>query len=322
MIDTKTDHGFLTVFYERHMLKKQGQPVAPDINHDHLENIWMDFMGLGKLETYRFIYGECRDEMHLKDWIISLRGASEFETAVGKFQRWKEHQESGKRDHVPVERHILNEEQLLFWETHGYLKVSGLLADNLCDEVKELICTYLNIDLTIPETWYRSHHDWQGLMVQVYQDPRQEAIRRHPAIHQLFAELYGTDQLLPNTEKLGFNPPETDSWQFSNGELHWDINLSRPVTDHIQGLLYLDEVPEERGPLTLVPGFHHQFKAWFAPFETLDDAHQVMRKTMKAIPVPGKKGDLVLWKQTLPHAASVNRSGLPRFVQYLSFSKL
>jgi ectoine hydroxylase-related dioxygenase (phytanoyl-CoA dioxygenase family) len=46
-----------------------------------------------------------------------------------------------------------------------------------------------------------------------------------------------------------------------------------------------------------------------------------MQSTFTGIPVPGKKGDIVLWLQTLPHAASANHSDLPRFVQYISFSK-
>jgi ectoine hydroxylase-related dioxygenase (phytanoyl-CoA dioxygenase family) len=87
-------------------------------------------------------------------------------------------------------------------------------------------------------------------------------------------------------------------------------------------LIYLNDVPEDRGPLTVVPGFHRQFDSWIKTYPDFHQAHQVMQDTFPGTPLPGKKGDIILWQQTLPHAASANRSDLPRFVQYISFSKL
>ena len=73
--------------------------------------------------------------------------------------------------------------------------------------------------------------------------------------------------------------------------------------------------------MTLVPGFHHRFEDWMRTYPDPDKAHRVMQDELTGVAVPGKKGDVVLWLQTLPHAASANHSDLPRFVQYISFSK-
>lgn len=305
---------FLFVFYATHMGKKQRTAIPAYENFSHVEDIWLNIFGLGKFETFQFLYGECRDLDHFKSWIIDLKGAEFFHHATLQFNNWLT--SSAVSDNIA--HTLLNPSQLSFWQQQGYLKISGLVESVLCDDVKDLICSHLNLS----STWYPAHPDWQGLMLQVYQDTRLEAIRKHPQIHQLFAELYNTPNIISNTDKLSFNPPETGSWKFKGSDLHWDLDLSKPVEYYIQGLIYLDDVPSDRGPLILVPGFHHQFADFMQSFSSLDDAMVAVRAATSPIPVPGVKGDVVVWLSTLPHAASANRSSLPRFVQYLNFSKL
>ncbi|RYD90938.1 MAG: hypothetical protein EOP54_23245, partial [Sphingobacteriales bacterium] len=217
---------------------------------------------------------------------------------------------------------LLSETQVQFWEEQGYLIIGGLVEPELCEQVKELICKHMGVSLADSTSWYNGHPDWHGLMLQVYQGESIEAIRKHPNVYQLFSELYGSKDIIANTEKVSFNPPVTETWKFSSGALHWDIDNSKPIDYYIQGLIYLDDVPEDRGPLQVVPGVHLSYEEWIRPFATSHDAHEAMRREMKPVPVPGKKGDVIVWRNTLPHAASANYSALPRFVQYISFSKL
>jgi hypothetical protein len=305
---------FLFVFYATHMGKKQRTAIPAYENFSQVEDIWMTIFGLGKFETYQFLYAECRDLDHFKSWIIHLKGAEFFHNATLQFDNWLT--SSSVSDNIS--HTLLHPSQLSFWREQGYLKISGLVDAVLCDDVKDLISSHLNLS----STWYPAHPDWHGLMLQVYQDARIEAIRKHPQIHQLFAELYNTHNIISNTDKLSFNPPETSSWKFKGSDLHWDLDLSKPVEYYIQGLIYLDDVPADRGPLILVPGFHHQFADFMQSFSSLDDAIVAVRAATSPIPVPGVKGDVVVWLSTLPHAASANRSSLPRFVQYLNFSTL
>jgi len=312
-------NAFLQVFFEIHQAKKQRDLTPEYLNFDATEDIFLSAYELGKYEAYFFLYAECKSFDHFLAWLTTLKGSDFLVQAEVKFNDWLNRQNTA--DGIQEYR-LLNEEQVQFWEEQGYLRISGLVEPELCEEVKALICRYMGIELSDPDSWYKFHPDWHGLMLQVYQDESIEAIRKHPNVYQLFSELYGTQDIIANTEKVSFNPPVTDKWEFSAGALHWDIDISKPIVYYIQGLIYLDDVPEDRGPLNVVPGVHLEFDEWIKPYPTLDEAHNAMRKQMKAVPVPGKKGDIIVWRHTLPHAASANHSLLPRFVQYLSFTKL
>jgi len=312
---------FLSVFFEHHQCIKAGKPSADVEDFTTIEGIWMSFYGLGKLETYQFIYDKCTSIGDLEEWMIRLKGEKQVREAAAAFDQWMKGKTINADTANCLKSPILSKEQLQSWEEQGYIKVSNLVDERLCEAVSRLICTRLGADLSRPETWYNSHPAWHGLMVQLYQDESINAIRTLPCILQLFTELYGTSNIIANTDKVSFNPPETAAWKFRHNKLHWDIDFTKPDLQYIQGLVYLNDVPENRGPLTLVPGFHHRFEDWIKAYPDPDNALQVMQSTLTGIPVPGKKGDIVLWLQTLPHAASTNYSDLPRFVQYISFSK-
>ncbi|ATP57442.1 hypothetical protein CPT03_13655 [Pedobacter ginsengisoli] len=312
---------FISLFYEMHKNKKLGNEINLPPGFENTETVWMNFYGLGKFETLSFMYMECRDVEHFRQWITDLKGNAFVEQATLRFNSWSTDQQT-KSSKAPVYPKTLSEEQLQFWETFGYIRIPGAVESSICNQVRQQICEHLNIEIDQPQTWYQKHPDLQGIMVQLYQNEQMEKVRYHPRIKEIFAELYQTDQLIPTTEKVGFNPPETDEWKLRNGSLHWDINFEAPIGFHIQGLVYLDEVPQERGPLMVVPGFHLRFKDWIKPFASLEKAQEYMLATETSSPVSGQRGDLILWQNTIPHSAGRNQSTLPRFVQYVSFAKL
>jgi hypothetical protein len=315
-----TDCNFSKLLYQTHQAKKSGIQTEIPADFDYRENVWLSFYGLGKFEFYSFLYAECRDFEHFKNWVTELKGEHFVSAADQKFKKWETTRSNTENDEGVFPK-VLSADQLKFWEENGYLRIPKVVDELRCDKVKQKICRYLNVNLDFPATWYMPHPDWQGIMLQVYQDENMEAIREDAAIREIFADLYRNDMIIPNTEKLGYNPPETDTWVFKQGELHWDIDWFQPVKFNVQGLVYLDDVPVERGPLKVVPGFNNRFDDWIKDFSSLDRAHTYMRLTETALPVPGEKGDLILWCNTIPHAAGKNESNLPRFVQYVSFTK-
>jgi hypothetical protein len=303
-----------------HLARRKGETPAVTDDFALLEAGWLTIYGVGKLELYQFLYSSCESPADFLTWLRQLKGEEWMAQADLMFAQWSSGQLAAADTIVPYT--LLNPQQLEQWETQGYLRVSGLVPDTLCDAVKQFICDHQQIDLTDTSTWYPNASDWHGLMLQVYQHPTIEAIRMHPQVKQLFAELYQTQNILPNTDKVSYNPPETEQWRFRHNHLHWDIDMDQPAAYYIQGLIYLDDVPENRGPLRLVPGFHQRFDEYVQQFETSHQAQHSIRDLPEAIAVPGRKGDVVVWLQTLPHAASANHSELPRFVQYLSFTKM
>ncbi|RAJ88034.1 phytanoyl-CoA dioxygenase PhyH [Chitinophaga dinghuensis] len=311
-------HSFIQVMVATHLAQKNRQTAPVFENFSYYEVRWMGFAEIGAFETYNFLYTACKDPQHFREWLLALKGAPFLEEAAQKYQQWltSENSESS----LPT-TFSLTAEQQACWQTQGYLRIGGLVPDQLCDEVVAVIRNSMGIDLQNQDTWYPENPDWHGLMLQQYQDPAIAAIRNHPLLKALFAELYGTHQLIANTEKVSYNPPETDSWKFRHEHLHWDIDPEQPLSLNIQGLIYLEDVPENRGPLKVIPGFQHQYEDYISTFADFTAARQAIKVQPGAVKIPGRKGDVILWQHTLPHCATANRDILPRFVQYVSFTK-
>lgn len=282
------------------------------------EKAFLGIFQLGLFETYQFLYHQCQNDHDFIHWIIKLKGEEFYHNATLTFNNWQDHLHGS--DITPVKK-VLNAEQRQFWEEQGYLKIEGLISDADCDAVTTLICKTLNIDLENPETWYSSHEQFQGLMLQVYQGAALEKIRKNLKIRAIFADLYNTNVIYPNCEKLSYNPPVTNQFSFRGSPIHWDIDFNLGPTFHIQGLLYLNDVPADRGPFTMIPGYHRQINTLLEQYGGPEQAMAALREQRLEQAVPGKKGDLVIWIESLPHAASANHSNLPRFVQYISFGK-
>lgn len=111
-----------------------------------------------------------------------------------------------------------------------------------------------------PESWYRRRD--HGIMVQYFQHPAFEAIRRSARIHKAFAQLWGHADLWATTDRVGFNAPERPGFMFPGPDLHWDCSVKTPIPFGTQGIVYLTDTPPEQGAFTLVPGFQRWGEDW------------------------------------------------------------
>jgi len=309
-----TDCSFLGIVRKYHDIKYPKKDVEEQ--YQHQEKVFFSIFQIGLFETYNFLYSECQDDDHFKNWIIHLKGADFYQQATVKFNQWylgAEHVINTPFDS------ILSEAQHQFWEKNGYLKIANVIDSERCNAVIELIIKTLGVDMEKPETWYNDHQLLQGLMLQLYQHKALDDIRNDEQVKSVFASLYGSGALLPNCEKVSFNPPVNGNFTFKGSPLHWDIDFNIGPQYYIQGLLYLNDVPIKRGPFSLIPGYHHQIEA-----ELQHKNPELLIEELKAqnlaIPIAGERGDLILWLQSIPHAATPNLSDIPRFVQYLSFN--
>jgi len=283
------------------------------------EQNFLNIFQLGLFEVYDFLYTKCIDTENFKHWIITLKGPDFFNTAALQFHELQSGKYNKYEDSFV---NVLTTEQHAFWNTNGYLKIEQIINGQDCDSVSDLICQTLNIDLTNPQTWYPQHELLQGLMLQKYQDESIAKIRNNMQIKAVFSSLYKHNNLFANSEKVSYNPPVNQHFSFKGSPLHWDIDFQKGPRYYIQGLLYLNDVPANRGAFTLIPGFHQQIGEYLTHFENHESAMAALRNKGLEIPVEGKKGDLILWLESLPHAASPNHSDLPRFVQYVSFNEV
>ncbi len=292
--------------------------ITSDAEYPKQEQYFLNLFEIGLFELYEFLFQYCKNEEQLENWIIELKGEKFYHQKVEQFNNWL------LKNTVIAEGEIINvltKEQIEFWEENGYLHLTEIIPPEDCDGVVDLICRELGVNLANPNSWYPTNDKLQGLMLQLYQGIAIEKTRKNCNVFKLYAQLYGTNKLLANTEKVSYNPPETDSFKFKGSTLHWDINFDIGVRYCIQGLVYLDDVPANRGAFSLVPGYHHKIEDVLKTSEPVA-AINFVKKTEEIICLAGKKGDLIIWLEAIPHAATANNSNLPRFVQYLSFSKI
>lgn len=306
-------NSFIEIYQQHHSANHPSKQT--DKVFVELENTFLSIFQLGLFETYNFLYNDCKSTADFKRWIIALKGESFFSAAESQFNQWKKSEVKSV-----FTSNTLTTEQHAFWQQHGYLKIEGLISETDCDAVSTLICNTLGVNVQDEGSWYPKHEKLQGLMLQLYQDSAIACIRNNDQVKAVFAALYDNENILPNAEKVSYNPPVTEQYTFKGSPLHWDINFNIGPRYYIQGLLYLNDVPADRGAFTLIPGFHHQIKDFLQGHETAEMAMNALRNKGLEQPVAGKKGDLIVWLESLPHAASPNYSNLPRFVQYVSFN--
>lgn len=159
----------------------------------------------------------------------------------------------------------------------------------------------------------------QGIMVQLFQHPALEKNRQSKKIRNAYEQLWNRKDLWMNTDRVSFNPPENERWQFPGPRLHWDVSLELPIPFGLQGLLYLSDTQESQGAFTLVPGFHNKIDAWINSLPAganprTQDLYQLGIK-----PIAANAGDFIIWHQALPHGSSPNKAAAPRIVQYINY---
>jgi hypothetical protein len=210
---------------------------------------------------------------------------------------------------------VLTAADLAFWDRNGYVILHDAVPRENCQAAVAAICDFLGVHLSRPETWYggpQGHSIWIPLL----HHPALWANRDSPRIHRAFAQLWGREDLWSSVDQAGFNPPERCGWKFPGPHLHWDVSLAQPIPFGVQGMLYLTDTAADQGAFTCVPGFHRRIESWLESLPAGADPRKHDLSSL-AVPIPGRAGDVVIWRHELPHGSSPNRASLPRVVQYI-----
>jgi hypothetical protein len=200
------------------------------------------------------------------------------------------------------------------FERDGYAILRAAISRDEADRATAAVGAATGADLADPATWYGPRTN--GIMVQLFQHPALDVARRSARVHKAFAELYGSSDLWMITDRASFNPPLRPGEGFAPHRLHWDVSLVPPIPFATQGILYLADTDEDQGALELVPGFHHRIEDWLDGLGR--DDPRLVDLSGDAIRVPAAAGDLVIWRQDLPHGASPNHTDRPRIAQYVN----
>lgn len=283
-----------------------------------VERLLLSTLGLGNLQTYRYLQFGRPSFDAFKDWIVATAGLPDPNT-LSRYHAWLT--ETPPSDAAQAELAaidamlpVLDESDLAHWDEHGFVVLHDAISADEAAAVRDLVWQRAGGHADDPDSWYGTRDG--GIMLACYQHPALEAARRSPRVRKAFAQLWGTANLFVTIDQLGFNPPEREGHPFAGSDLHWDVSLAAPVPFATQGVLYLSDTSADQGAFRCVPGFHRTIDDWVAGLGSADpravDLHD------REHYVEGRAGDLVIWHQALPHGASPNRSTRPRLAQYVN----
>ncbi|MBL7747583.1 MAG: phytanoyl-CoA dioxygenase family protein [Chitinophagaceae bacterium] len=307
-------------YWAKAVAKRNGLLPMDALQHEwETDNFLLNTLHLGLEQTLMKLFQDAPGFDDLEQWIIRVNQGMIDEERIQEFNAVLQSQGG----FVPIaadEEKVLSAAEMEFWNDNGYVIVRNAISREDCEETVAFMCEQLDIDLNDPLSWYRPHVHREGIMVPLFQHPLIERNRRSPRIRKAYEQLWNRRDIMVNTDKLGFNPPETTGWKFPASRLHWDVSLVQPIPFGTQGILYLTDTSASQGAFTVVPGFHHRISDWLDALPAGNEPRKEDLYPLGAVPVAAAAGDLIIWHHALPHAASANRAAMPRFVQYLNYA--
>lgn len=208
---------------------------------------------------------------------------------------------------------VLSTADLTFWDEQGYVVVKQAVSPAQCRAAVQAIFEHAGMDMDEPDSWYAD-----SIWITLAHHPALWANRDSGRIHTAFAQIWRRSDLWMNVDVCGVNPPERPGYRFRGSPLHWDMTLTPPVRFGTQAILYLTDTAADQGAFSCVPGFHRRLESWLRELPAGADPRARALAELRAIPIPGDAGDLVIWHHALPHGATPNRAALPRVAQYLN----
>ncbi|RIV87545.1 phytanoyl-CoA dioxygenase family protein [Aurantiacibacter zhengii] len=290
-----------------------GRQLQPQV-----ERLLLDTLGIGNKQAYFALYGGL-DFDQFRHWIVETAGLPD-PVLVSRFHSWLyelplEPEAQAQIAVIDDMEPVLDDAQMRLWNENGFVVLPDAIPAEEVAAVRDLVWAEAGGTPDHTDSWYASRED--GIMISCYQHPALELARRSLRIRKAFAQLWGTANLWVTIDRVGFNPPERPDYPFAGSDLHWDVSLARPIPFATQGVLYLTDTAADQGAFRCVPGFHRRIDKWL---DSLDGTPpRSVDLGAQQITVPGKAGDLVIWRQDLPHGASPNRAASPRLVQYVNF---
>ncbi len=236
----------------------------------------------------------------------------------------------------------LSKEQIQFYRVNGYLMVPGVVPAHLCRGVIAAIDDYILAAKSDPLSWInQKRHQSEGHgIVPLHHHQSLWDVRQLPAIHEIFADLYGTTDLWVSNDRVSCKPPCVQSHthepvpelirepvpelvrepahELIREPTHWDCDPWNYHIHGIQGLVYLTDTSKDQGPFMCVPSIYRNL-ARYKAFHAADPNRRSPKvEEEDLVRVPGPRGSLVVFNRLMPHTSALNESVQTRYVQYLT----
>jgi hypothetical protein len=318
--------GLLGIFHLKRIWDKSratlcGVPLPDLIPHEsELDRVVLDSLGLGIVEPQHYLLHERPSFSQLETWIVGKLGSAPSPQCVEKTNRAVEAWLQGHFRSYPaagaIDDPVLSADDLACWEDNGYVVLQHAISRADAQASEQLVWDFLGLAPDQPDGWYqRDQIFWADL----FQHPLLNRNRSSPRIHKAFAQLWGTEDLIASVDRVSFNPPvRTGNDHSGPSRLHWDASLSQPMPFDVLGILYLNDVASNQGAFRCVPGFHRTIASWLSGLPSDVNPRDVNLEDAGVVSLPGSAGDLVIWRQELPHGSGKNVAALPRIAHYIT----
>ena len=217
-------------------------------------------------------------------------------------------------------------EWLTHLNTEGYVVLKNVLSSQEVDTAKSLL--WRDLQLFQPrvsqndvKTWDEMRVARRGIEPTLAQTEGSWFVRGVPAVHQAFAKVWDTEDLLVSMDCLLIWRPwwQNNNWKPQTEGLHVDQNpFSKPTRVCVQGMVSLHSVTDVIGGLEVVPRSHTDsakadFKQRYPGLRSrgdwclLDSDDSSYNDTVLLLTDPG---DLILWDSRTVHGGHVG-TGIP-----------
>jgi hypothetical protein len=320
-----TDTGSLGVFRLKRfwagtMLARERGLAAWNGGSDWVANtLLLRGLELGLHETVQYLYKTGPSFEKFEQWVLEKNDGILEPERIGRINTAMTGNVPAGDPALEQAAPVLMAEDLAHWQEHGYVVLHNAVPLESCRAAETGIWEFLGANPDDPDTWYRNL-ETASIRVPLLRHPAFRENRRSLRVRKAFAQLWGRNDLWMTVDDGGFNPPERPDWQFPGPHLHWDTSLQLPIAFGVSGILYLTGTEAGQGAFRCVPGFHHKIGNWLNSLPPNADPRQQDLELLGPLPIAGKAGDLIIWREELPHGASPNRCSRPRIVQYISAS--
>jgi hypothetical protein len=300
-------------FWERKIAARAGAQRPPSTPADlSADKVLLAGLRLGLREALDFLMSTAPSFEAFEAWVLARNGGAIEPARIDRLS-------AALRGDAPftletiLPEPVLSFADLALWGEHGYVMLKHAVSTDACRAAVEAIFAHAGMLPDQPDSWYG-----KGLWIPLAHHPALWANRNSPRIHTAFAQIWRRGDLWMNVDVCGVNPPMRPRDAFQGTPLHWDMTLAPPLRFGTQAMLYLTDTAPDQGAFSCVPGFHRRLETWLRNLPAGADPRAIAPRELRAVPVAGEAGDLIIWHQALPHAATPNLGASPRVVQYLN----
>lgn len=200
-------------------------------------------------------------------------------------------------------QYLLSPQQIHFFETFGYLKLPGLVADDIDEIIGGFEDLFGDENQPVWETKEALHGDEKRVIIPgfIEQSPRLAPLREDPRILGIVHSLLGLDY----------------QWASSDGNLFYCESYWHPDTYaaplnhyHVKLSFYLDELSGENGAIRIIPGSHFHNSTFSRTLlkdldkpDNVENAYGISGNEVPSVTLESSPGDVIIWNFRTIHGS-------------------